>query len=150
MNSDGSNPRQLTDPNRAGEWGNANLPIEDYDPKISPDVTKVVFERIVGDQSTHGNYDLFRINLDGTDLVNLTESGYSQGLADWSPSGNKIAYIVAAIEDVGKYDIYLINPDGTGSRNITPKSAPAEFLVQWVSYGEDDNTLYFIGEWWSE
>jgi TolB protein len=150
MNSDGSNPRQFTDPPRAGEWGNANLPYGDYDPRISPDGTRVVFERMVGDQSPHGNYDLFTINMDGTDLTNLTNNAFTQGLADWSPSGNKIAFIVSAIEDVGQYDIYLMDPEGTENRNITPDSFSLEFLVHWVCFGKDDNLLYFIGEWWSE
>jgi len=150
MHSDGSNPRQLTHPPRAGEWGNANLPFGDYDPRISPDGTRVVFERMVSDQSPHGNYDLFTISIDGTNLTNVTNSALTQGLADWSPSGNKIAYIVTAIEDVGQYDIYLISPDGSENRNITPDTFPVEFLVHWVCFGEGDNLLYFIGEWWSE
>ena len=150
INSEGSHVRQLTDPPRAGEWGNANLPFGDYDPRISPDGSKVVFERLVDDSSPHGNYDLFTININGTNLKRITDTGYSQGLASWAPSGTKLVFIVAAIDDVGQYDIYSINPDGTENRNITPDFFPPEFLIHWVSFSENDNLLYFIGEWWSE
>ena len=150
INSDGSHVRQLTDPPRAGEWGNANLPFGDYDPRISPDGSKVVFERLVDDSSPHGNYDLFTKNINGTNLKRITDTGYSQGLASWAPSGTKLVFIVAAIDDVGQYDIYSINPDGTENRNITPDFFPPEFLIHWVSFSENDNLLYFIGEWWSE
>ncbi len=150
INSDGSGTRQLTDPPRAGEWGNSNLPFGDYDPRISPDGSKIVFERMVDDRSPHGNYDLFTINIDGTNLTNITNTGLTQGLANWSPSGTQIAYIITGIDDVGKYDVYIINPDGTENRNITPVSFPPQFLIHWVTFSDNDTLLYFIGEWWSE
>ena len=109
MRADGSELRTVTNPPRAGEWENANLPFGDYDPKISPDGMKIVFERMIGDTSQHGNYDLLTINVDGTHLKNITHTGYSQGLASWSPTGNQIAYIVSAMDDVGLYDLFLVN-----------------------------------------
>ncbi|MFC1879004.1 TolB family protein, partial [Chloroflexota bacterium] len=150
MNSDGSQARKLTDPPRAGEWGNANLPYGDYDPRICPDGSKVVFERMVNDKSPHGNYDLFTIDMEGNNLTKITDSGFTQGLANWSPSGTRIAYIVTAIDDIGQYDIYIINPDGTENRNVTPASFPMQFLIHGVTFSGDDTLLYFIGEWWSE
>ena len=150
INSDGSGARQLTDPPRTGEWGNANLPFGDYDPRISPDGSKIVFERMVDDRSPHGNYDLYTINIDGTNLTNITNTGFTQGMANWSPSGTQIAYVVSAIDDAGQYDMYIINPDGTENRNITPNSFPQEFLIHWVTFSGNDTGLYFIGEWWSE
>ena len=150
INSDGSEAHQLTAPPRAGEWGNANLPFGDYDPRISPDGSKVVFERMLDDSSPHGNYDLFTINIDGTNLSRITDSGFTQGLANWSTSGTQIAYIVTAIDDVGQYDIYLINPDGSENRKITPTSFPVQFLIHGVIFSGEDTLFYFIGEWWSE
>jgi Tol biopolymer transport system component len=149
MNADGSGAHRITDPPRAGQWGKANLPFGDYDPRISPDGTQVVFERLVGDGSPHGNYDLYRVGIDGSGLVRLTDSGYSQGLAAWSHSGSEIAYVVAAVDGAGAYDIYVMDSDGTGNRNVTPAFFPPEFLCHGVVFSPDDGTLYFIGEWWS-
>ena len=149
MHEDGTDAHPLTNPPRSGEWGDANLPFGDYDPRISPDGTRVVFERLVNDQSPHGNYDLFMVNIDGKNLTRLTETGYSQGLASWSPSGKQLAYILSAMGEVGLYDLYLINSDGSKNRNITPAAFPPGFLIRWVTFSEKETLLFFIGEWWS-
>jgi Tol biopolymer transport system component len=148
MNSDGTEPRQITDPPQAGEWGNTNLPFGDYDPRVSPDGTKIAFERLVDDSSPHGNYEIFTVDIDGSNLTQITDTGYSQGLAIWSGSGNEITYIVTSIDDVGQYDIYMVNADGTENRNITPDTWLPDFLVHWIAASGEDNLIYFIGEWW--
>ena len=150
MKSDGSLARPLTNPPRAGEWGAANLPFGDYDPRISPDGSNVVFERLVGDDSVHGNYDLFVMDLETSQETRLTTSGYSQGLASWSHSGEQLVYIVSAIDGAGQYDLYLMDTDGANIRNSTPETFPTEFLCHWAIFSNDDSALYFIGEWWSE
>jgi Tol biopolymer transport system component len=148
INDDGTDPFQITDPPNAGQWGNANLPFGDYDPRFSPDGSKLAFERLLNDSSIHGNYDIFVVNADGTGETRLTDSGYSQGLASWSHSGDKIVYIVAAIGSEGKYDIHIMNSDGTDSRNITPDYFPSNFLCHSPIFSLDDSKIFFIGEWW--
>lgn len=148
IRDDGTDPVRLTDPPRAGEWGNANLPFGDYDPRWSPDGTKIVFERLEYDSSIHGNYNIFVINPDGSGETRLTDSGYSQGLANWSRAGDRIVYIVAAIGTNGKYDLYMMNADGTNNRNITPGYFPANFLCQAAMFSADDSKIFFTGEWW--
>lgn len=148
MNDEGTGATQLTNPPRASERGNANLPFGDYDPRISPDGTKVAFERLVDDASEHGNYDIFVINVDGTSEIRLTDTGYSQGFAVWSHAGDKIVYLVAAIEDEGKYEVYMMNADGGDNRNITPDYFPSGFLCHSSHFSQDDSKVYFIGEWY--
>ncbi len=148
MNSDGSNARPITDPPRAGEWGDSVLPFGDYDPRISPNGEKVVFSRLVDDESQHGNYDLFLVNIDGTDLTRLTETGYTQGVADWSSDGESLIYILAAVGEEGRYDLYRMNADGTDNHNATPENFPDNLLIHWAVFSPDDSTIYFVGEWW--
>jgi len=150
MDSDGKNPLPLTDPPRAGEWGQANLPFGDYDPRLSPDGTKIIFSRMIGDESIHGNYDIFQVNLDGSELLNLTKTGYSQGLSSWSPAGNEILFIVAAIEGRGVYDLYTMNSDGSEVKSRTPENLPPEFLIHCARYANDSSTVYIVGQWWQE
>jgi len=148
MQSDRSGARSLTKPPRGGEWGTANLPFGDYDPRISPDGAKVVFERLLDDRSPNGNYDLFSIALQTGEETQLTGSGYSQGLASWSHSGRQLVYIVAAIDSNGVYDTYMMDVDGSVRQNITPDYFPPQFLCQWVVFSSDDSAVFFIGEWW--
>jgi Tol biopolymer transport system component len=147
MDSDGSNPRQLTDPPRAGEWGNAVLPFGDYDPRISPDGSKVVFERLMDDTSSHGNYDLFVVNIDRTGETRLTETGWTQGIASWSGDGNSIIYLVSAKGNEGVYDIYSINADGSGMKDLTSSLFPDSFLTHSVLYAKNED-IYFVGQWY--
>ena len=150
MQDDGTQPVQVTDYPDKGRWGNANLPAGDYDPRLSPDGSKIVFERLENTDDPHGGYNLFTINPNGTGETRLTSSGYSQGLANWSHSGEELTYIVAAIDGQGKYHIYIMNSDGTNNRNITPDYFPAGFLCHHPNFSKDDSAIFFLGQWWED
>ena len=68
-------------------------------------------------------------------------------MANWSNAGDRIVYIVAAIDGQGRFDIYMMNADGTGNRKITPAYFPGPFLVHQAIFSGDDAGLFFIGEW---
>jgi Tol biopolymer transport system component len=150
IDEDGTEAIQVTDPSRAGEWGNAVLPFGDYDPNLSPDGNRIVFERLVDDEISHGNYNIYVINLDGSGETAITDTGYTQGLPVWSNSGERIVYLVGAIGNEGKYDIYIMNSDGSENRNITPEYFPADFLCHDPIFSKDDSKIFFIGEWYSD
>jgi Tol biopolymer transport system component len=149
MDEDGTNPTQVTDPPRAGEWGNAVLPFGDYDPNLSPDGNRIVFERMVNDEIVHGNYNIYVINVDGSGETAITDTGYTQALPVWSHSGEQIVYLLGAIGNEGKYDIYLMNSDGSENHNITPEYFPADFLCHDPIFSKDDSKIFFIGEWYT-
>ena len=151
VDSAGTDPRQVTDPANAGQWGNANLPIGDYDPRISPDGHRIAFERMVDVSYVHGGYDIFTIGMDGSGEDNLTNTGsqgYAQGLASWSHAGDKLVYILSAIGSAGKYDLCLMKADGSDNSVVTPAYFPAEFLCHQAVFSLDDGDIYFIGQWW--
>lgn len=148
IKADGTGLLQITDPINAGRWGQANLPIGDYDPRLRFDCSRIVFERLEDPESLHGSYNIFAINLDGTQETRLTNTNYSQGLASWSHSADKIVYIVAAINNEGKYDLYMMNADGSDNRNITPEYFASNFLCHSPTFSQDDSEIYFIGQWY--
>ena len=151
LSSDGSDPRQVTDPPNAGVWGIANLPIGDYDPRISPGGGHIAFERMVDVDFSYGGYDIFIIAADGGGEINLTNNGSegrAQGFPNWSHAGDKLVYILTAIVTEGKYDIYMMNPDGSQNHDITPGYFPPTFLCHNAIFSLDDSKLYFIGQWW--
>ena len=148
INADGTQPVQVTSPPSRGEWGSANLPGGDYDPRLSPDGKKIVFERLEDTSQPNGSYNFFTINIDGTGETRLTDNGWAQGIANWSHSGDELVFVVAAINGAGKYDLYLMNADGTVIRNITPDYFPDDFLCHSPVFSLDDTGLFFIGQWW--
>jgi len=148
MNPDGTGATALSDPPRACEWGNANLPFGDYDPRLSSDGSEVVFERLEDDTSPHGNYNFFRMALDGTSQTRLTSTGYSQGLGSWSHSGSEIVFTVSAIDGEGEYHLYIMGRDGSNILKIRPSYFPPEFLCHAAIFSQDDTSLYFVGDWW--
>ena len=150
INEDGTGLTQITDPPRAGEWGNSVLPFGDYDPYWNFDGTKIVFERMVDDETSHGIYEIYAINQDGTGETALTGSSYTQGIASWSHSGEKIAYMVSAIGDQGYYDLYMMNADGSDQHNIIPDYYPPEFLCHHPIFSLDDSKVFFIGKWFND
>jgi Tol biopolymer transport system component len=150
MDAKGSNARQITDFDRAGEWGDANLPFGDYDPRLNPARTTIVFERLIDDSSPHGIYEIMALDLETGTETNLTGNDYSQGLANWSNAGDRLVYVVSAIGLEGQYDLYMMNSDGSGNHNITPDYFPAEFLCHRGMFSADDSAILFIGEWFQQ
>ena len=147
INEDGTELTQITDPPRAGEWGNSVLPFGDYDPSLNSDGTQIIFERLVDDETTHGIYEIYLINADGSNETALTSTGYTQGIAAWSHSDEKIVYMVSAIGTDGYYDLYMMNSDGSEQSNITPDYFPTEFLCHHPIFSVDDSKVFFVGEW---
>ena len=148
IKDDGTRLTQITNPTNAGQWGQANLPIGDYDPRLRSEGLKIVFERLEDPESSHGNYNIFTINSDGAQETRLTNTNYSQGLASWSRSGDRIVYVVAAINNEGKYDMYMMEADGSDNHSITPEYFPSNFLCYSPIFSKDDSEIYFIGQWY--
>jgi Tol biopolymer transport system component len=148
IKDDGTGRAQVTNPADAGEWGQANLPIGDYDPRLRLDGLKIVFERLENPASMHGDYNIFTVNVDGTQETRLTNTNYAQGLASWSHSGDRMVYGVAAINNEGKYDMYIMNADGSDNHDITPGYFAGNFLCHSPIFSQDDSEIFFIGEWY--
>jgi Tol biopolymer transport system component len=148
ITGDGRSARQVTHPPNAGKWGSAPLPAGDYDPRLSPDGGRIVFERMVDTASQNGSYDLFVVNVDGSGETRLTDTGWAQGLATYSNAGSQILWVVAAIEGVGKYRLYLMDANGGNGRDVTPSYYPTSFLCHAAVFAKDDGSIYFVGQWW--
>jgi Tol biopolymer transport system component len=148
INENGTDPQRLTDPANAGDWGIANLPIGDYDPRFNSDGSKVAFERMDDVAQANGGYNIYTINLGGTGEAQLTTTTYTQGFPNWSSDDSQIVFIVGAISGAGTYDIYLMNADGSNARSIMPSYFPAEFLAHNAVFSSDDSKVYFVGQWY--
>ncbi|MCU1678163.1 MAG: exported protein of unknown function, partial [Frankiales bacterium] len=59
----------------------------DVDPAWSPDGTRIAFARGMG-----GNYDIWVMNADGSEQIQLTRGPRDERYPSWSPDGARIAY----------------------------------------------------------
>lgn len=120
-NADGSNTRELTGSGTG--W--------DTRPTWSPDGTKLAFESY--DWSTD-HYDIYAMNADGSDVVNLTNDPGFNIDPTWSGDGS-LAF-------VRNGDIWLMNADGSGATNLT-LSLGFESNPAW---SPDGTQIVFVGE----
>jgi TolB protein len=61
--------------------------------------------------------DIYVVNADGTDLVNLTQQQYDNSNPSWSPDGQYIAF--SSTRAGGKAEIWVMEADGSNPRRLT-------------------------------
>ena len=94
---------------------------------------KIVFESV-----RDGNSEVYVMESDGSNLVNLTNNAAYDGTPTWSPDGQRIAF---TSERFGNPDIYLMNADGSdptqltdgGGFNVVPDWSPDGSKILFVS-----------------
>ena len=86
--------------------GNSNLA-----PVYSPDGTRFVFS-----SKASGNWDIYTMALDGSDIRQVTTDPANDLSPAWSPDGSQIAF---ESNRAGNMDIYVVEANGSAARNIT-------------------------------
>jgi Tol biopolymer transport system component len=86
----------------------------DHFPAWSPDGSRIAF---VTDRD--GNFEIYVMNVDGTNTINLTNNPATEFNPTWSPLGTKILF--STTRD-GNSEIYSMNPDGTSQTRLTSNS----------------------------
>jgi Tol biopolymer transport system component len=91
--------------------GNDRFHDGDAECAISPDGSKLVFY-----SNRNGNYDIYTVNIDGTNLQQLTTDPGDDLEPLFSPDGSKIVWIS---ESSGRKCIWLMNTDGSNKQKLT-------------------------------
>lgn len=86
--------------------------VKDAYPMLSPDGSRLLFE-----SDRTGNWEIYTMRPDGTDLVRLTDNPAPDVTPIWSPDGKRIVF--ASERDAGDSEIYVMNADGSGQRRLT-------------------------------
>ncbi|MBN1220515.1 MAG: PD40 domain-containing protein [Anaerolineae bacterium] len=94
---------------------------EDTAPALSPDGQKVVFM-----SRREENWDIYLINIDGSDLQRLTDDPSNDGLPTWSPDGNAIAFVS---NRGGSWAVWAMTPDGSGKRQLFTMEGSSDGFV---------------------
>jgi WD40-like Beta Propeller Repeat len=108
MNPDGTNQT------RVSQW-------ESNDAAWSPDGSRINFSGNVLEP------DIFFINLDGSNLTNISNDPAPDDEPAWSPDGTKIAFT----RWLGCFEIFVMNVDGTNQTNLTNQQSIPEHDASW-------------------
>jgi Tol biopolymer transport system component len=139
MNADGSGARQVTPGDAVGRFEGG--------PYFSPDGTRIVFETARGVEVA-GDVSISIVDLDGSNLTQLTPSTAANCCPVFTPDGNKI--IFASNRDGADFDIYEMDPDGL-NQSILFSGAGDEIFpalngdgsrLAFVSNVDGDNEIY--------
>lgn len=75
--------------------------------------------------------ELYIMNEDGTEHINLTKNNFDDYYLKWSPDGKKIAFLS---KRNNKWNVYVINPDGTGEQKLT--NGNEDLMLAWKADGK--------------
>lgn len=93
--------------------------------KFSPNQKQIAF---YGKDEITGNYDIFLMNADGTNITNLINDALEDYSPTWSPDGNWLAFTRGNAEN---YDVWIINIHTKELRRLTtqPKRDESPFWI---------------------
>ena len=116
----------------------------------APDTAKIVFAKTSGAQKTR---DIYLMNPDGSEKVNLTKHRADDISPVWSPTGEHILFASNREHKAwGTWDLYLMKPDGSNVRKVFDKwkkrshptwSPDGKHIA--YDYGEIGNSSLYIG-----
>ncbi|MCD4725044.1 MAG: peptidase S9, partial [Bacteroidales bacterium] len=108
------------------------------DVQVSPDGEKLLYGvSYYSVEQNRGNRELYLMNTDGSDLIQLTHSPKSEFNALWRPDGKKIGFLSSAS---GSVQLWEINPDGSDLQQISE----IEGGIGGFSYSPDQSKILFI------
>ena len=110
MDSDGSGVTKLTKNSGSGIYD-----LGDRDPEWSPDGEKIIFT-----SHKSGNFDIYIMDADGSNVVRLTHNPVEDMHPTWSPDGRKIVFSSGRN---GNMEIYMMKTDGSNLTNVTNNPA---------------------------
>lgn len=132
MNADGTGIKRIT---KDGTF--------DSHPTWAPDGSKIAFSRFSGntDADPDGDYEIYVVNADGTNPVNLTNNGANNEYEPtWSPDGYTLAY---TRQDAEETEIYAMNADGGDQVNISLNPGPHNHELV-PAFSPDGNAVDFV------
>ena len=144
MDIDGSNVIQVTD--ELGYDGGAffspdgkKLVFRASRPKTDEEVKKYK-DLLAKGQVEPTNMEIFTVNVDGTDLTQITNLGKANWAPYFHPSGEKIIFSSNHKSERGfPFNIFMINVDGTGLEQVTYDDAFDSFAM----FSRDGKRLVF-------
>jgi TolB protein len=109
-----------------------------------------VFEGTIAFRSNRtGNNEIYVMNGDGSELINLTNDPSDDDLPAWSPDGTRIVFCTTRD---GNYEIYVMNADGSDKTNLSDNPSedcssswsPDGTKITFASDRDGNNEIYVM------
>src|SRR6185436_16800620 len=97
-------------------------------PSFSPDGTKILFGS--GEAMNPNGIEIFVMNANGSNRVQLTNNSVTDGFPAWSPSGTKIIFASGDVFEEAAVDLFVMNADGSNRTRLTNNSA-LDWFADW-------------------
>ncbi|PYO98538.1 MAG: hypothetical protein DMD60_04015 [Gemmatimonadetes bacterium] len=95
-----------------------------YTPSVSLDGTRIAFSQ----QNSGSDYDIWVMNIDGTNAHRVTSDAAYEDHPTWSPDGTRIAF-------TRDYAIYVMDADGANVRRLSPAGTTNDGGPAWSPDG---------------
>ena len=90
-------------------------------------------------EQNKSNRELFVMNADGSDNMQLTHDNFQQSQPTWIKQGSKLAYLS---NESGSSQVWEMNPDGTQRRQLTYYEGD----IEGFAFSPDESHLLFIAQ----
>lgn len=137
LNIDAKTERKLTD--STAKIGSAD---------VSPDGTKIVFHSNRDNLVSNPDHnDIFSMNIDGTNITNLTNTaGFDDLFPDYSPDGTKLTFVSGENHPQLSWRVKVMDSDGSNITSLTPTTTPWDtnaFQASDPRWSSDGNEIVF-------
>ena len=110
------------------------------DPRISPDGSEVLYVRRDTDWDANGTVShIWRVAMDGSGTVQMTNGEAGESTPRWSPDGSRIAF-VANRHDTERNQVYVMPTRGGEARAVSEHPMP----VGSIMWSADGAWIYFV------